>query len=181
MQYWDDLRFLLALDDHKNMKKAAQFLRADPTTVSRRIKRLNEVTNSTLVSLSGQGQWELTPEGRRYVGVARDFQDNLTDLRDDESSDAESEIVVSTTSFLVEEFLVNKLPEIHALLGDTRISINADDRKVSLAYGEADLASRMSRPSDGRLIVSRVGLIEFGVFAPEQCLEDGWIQCVLEG
>ncbi len=175
MNDWDDLRYLLAVHEHKNMKRAAQALGADPTTVSRHVKRLAEKTKSTLISLGKDGTWRTTKAGRRFVEVARVFERQLEELCEDDAPALNDEIVVSTLEFVVEDYLAARVPEIHGSLGGARISLEADDRTVSLAYGEADFAIRLGRPTDGRLIVSKIGEIELGIFAPSAPKFEGWI------
>src|SRR3546814_19693735 len=78
---WSDLKFFLELARAGSPSAAARRLRADHTTVRRRVGALEEALRTRLISSRG-ARYELTPEGDRLVGYA-EAVDNLTS-RDEE-------------------------------------------------------------------------------------------------
>ena len=52
---WDDLRIFLAVARRNNLDGAATYLRLDPTTLGRRIRRLESAIDATLFERSRKG------------------------------------------------------------------------------------------------------------------------------
>src|SRR3546814_17642275 len=69
---WDDLRFFLSVARAGQIGRAAPVLRADPTTVSRRIRRLESSLKQDLFEQTRDGQ-KLTDAGRAIFLRAEDL------------------------------------------------------------------------------------------------------------
>src|SRR3546814_6485282 len=69
----DDLRFFLAVARAGQIGRAAPVIRADPTTVSRRIRRLESSLKQVLVEQDRDGQ-KLTAAGRALLLRAEDME-----------------------------------------------------------------------------------------------------------
>ncbi len=176
MDNWDDLRFVVALARYGSMANAARHLRTNTATVSRRIKRLNQSADTVLFQ-KGATEWELTPEGQRLYDLAASFGEELESF---EASSHTSERAVQTVRVTSLEFL-NALvlsPAIKSFRQNhpnIALELSATDRNVSLAYGEADIALRLSRPSEGRLVARRIADIKMGVFGQKGSKDNDWI------
>ena len=68
MENWDDLRIFLAVAQAGSLTIAAQVLKIDPATVSRRIARLEMAHATPLFSKSPKG-YELTEAGHGSGGA----------------------------------------------------------------------------------------------------------------
>ena len=66
MENWDDLRIFLTVAQSGSLTVAAQVLKIDPATVSRRIARLEQTHATPLFSKSPKG-YELTEAGHGLV------------------------------------------------------------------------------------------------------------------
>lgn len=176
MENWDDLRFAVALARYGSMSKAARHLRTNTATVSRRIRRLNEAANAVLFRKSGS-EWELTSEGRRLFEMAASFSDELQSFNAATANLQQSHqiIRVSGLEFLINEVLSKTLPDFCEQHGNVTLELTANDNKVSLAYGEADIALRLTRPTEGRLVARRIANIRMGVFATADTKNQDWI------
>ncbi|WP_108839460.1 LysR family transcriptional regulator [Tateyamaria sp. Alg231-49] len=172
---WDDFKYLLALEQTGNLVNAAKFLKTNPTTVSRKIKRLSETYQRTLVSRTSSGEWELTEQGRAFATAARLCQNEISRLGGPAEANDKQDITVSTVDFVAETFLAPKIGELPLHRKKISLTLEATDRNVSLAYGEADLAIRLGRPKQGRLVVSRIGTIDMGVYASERNFGNAWV------
>jgi len=62
----------------------------------------------------------------------------------------------------------------------TAALLNATDRNISLAFGEADIALRLSRPIEGRLIARRIANIEIAPYGPKEVKTKDWIGLPIE-
>ncbi len=172
---WNDLRYILALRKEGTMANAARRLKTNATTVSRHIKQVSEDTRSTLFSLQKGGRWKITPVGRKFLEVAERCEAAINTLDDTELPSAHQSIVISTVDYVSEAFLIPKIDEMQTSNLGISLSIETDEKSVSLAYGEADMAIRLGRPKDGRLIVSKLGNISHGIYAPDTAEYDDWI------
>ncbi|WP_069299097.1 LysR family transcriptional regulator [Neptunicoccus sediminis] len=176
MENWDDLRFVVALARYGTMSKAALYLRTNTATVSRRIKRLNETTNTLLFQKSG-AEWELTTEGRRLFELAAGFSDDLRSFHATTPSSLQTTQTVRVTAldFLVSTVLSKSLNTFTAQHPNVTLELSGNNNRVSLAYGEADIALRLTRPTEGRLVAHRIADIRMGIYGPRDCPRDDWI------
>ncbi|MDR6265449.1 MULTISPECIES: LysR family transcriptional regulator [Rhodobacterales] len=176
MENWDDLRFAVALARYGSMSKAARHLRTNTATVSRRIRRLNEAANAVLFRKSAS-EWELTSEGRRLFEMAASFSDELQTFNAATANAQQSHqiIRVSGLEFLINEVLSKTLPDFCEQHPNVTLELSANNKKVSLAYGEADIALRLTRPTEGRLVARRIANIRMGVFATSDTKSQDWI------
>lgn len=165
MQHWDDLRYLLALEENGSLIKAAKILKTNPTTVSRHIKRLSEVSQKTLITRQANGEWILTREGRVFASTAKRCDAEINALNG-ETAVFSPEITITTTEFVGEHILTPQICNVLNGPDGIRLTLDLRDRNVSLAFGEADLAIRLGRPTSGKLIASKIGDIKMDVFSP---------------
>lgn len=166
MENWDDLKYVLALRRFASMTRAAKALNANPATVSRRIQRVSETVGAPLFVKDERG-WRPTNEGLRLARIAEALDENLSkfDLDLPSSSDDVSGYVrVSSISFINQYFLAPRLAEFVERWPRLDLQLAASDERASLAYGEADVAIRLQRPSDGRLVGKRVARQPIAVF-----------------
>lgn len=176
MDNWDDLRFVVALARYGSMANAARHLRTNTATVSRRIKRLNQSANTALFQ-KGATEWELTPEGRRLYDMAASFGDELETFKAASHTSAQTVQTVRVTSleFLNAEVLAPAIRTFRENHANIAMELSATDRNVSLAYGEADIALRLSRPNEGRLVARRIADVRMGVFGHKGAKAKDWI------
>lgn len=175
MLHWDDLRYLLALDDYGTMTKAAKALRTNPTTVSRHIKRLSEAHKQTLITRQRGGEWVLTDQGKAFARTARRCQREISLLGEADQEETACRVTISANEFVARHYLIPQLKRFRAVQNGAVLTLDTEDRNVSLAYGEADMALRLGRPTTGCLIVSKVGEIEMGVYTPGNALQRKWV------
>lgn len=158
------------------MKRAAALLKTDPTTVSRHIKRISTQLSADLFHLSKNGQWGLTPKGTELTILAQQFRDNLNRLHLGDAVLGESETVVITSlEFVLTHYLAPHMAVGMRCYPDTRIALLGSDKRLSLAYGEADIALRFGRPTEGQLVASKITDIPFASFARPGTTPSDWI------
>ncbi|PLS20588.1 LysR family transcriptional regulator [Neptunicoccus cionae] len=176
MENWDDLRFVVALARYGTMSKAALYLRTNTATVSRRIKRLHETTNTLLFQKSGS-EWELTTEGRRLFEMAAGFSDDLRSFHATTPSGLQTTQTLRVTAldFLISTVLSKSLNAFTTRHPNVTLELSGSNNRVSLAYGEADIALRLTRPTEGRLVAHRIADIRMGIYGPKNCTSKDWI------
>ncbi len=174
MQHWDDLRFLLALDEHGSLIKAAKHLKTNPTTVSRHIKRLSEAYKRTLVKRQPNGEWSLTEDGAVFALIAKRCSDEIRAL-DGQDQTASKAITITTTEFIGEHILAPQVGNTISAQDDLTLTLDMQDVNVSLAYGDADLAIRLGRPTSGKLISSKLADLEMNIFSNGGKMTQRWV------
>lgn len=173
---WNDLKYVLALRDGGTMKQAAVLLRTDPTTVSRHVKRISTLLNTDLFRTMKGGNWVLTPRGVEVTILAQKFKENLDQLYSRNGEEEESETInVTSLEFLLTHYLAPQLSDGLACFPDTKISLIGSDKRLSLAYGEVDIALRFGRPTEGQLLTSKIADVCFEMFATQGVNPTDWI------
>lgn len=176
MMNWNDLQFVLALKEGGTMKQAASLLKTDPTTVSRHIKRIANHFEMELFKTQRGGHWVLTPQGEALTALAKNFKAGLDSFHQGESNATACEtIVITSLEFMMTHFLSPKIESGMACYPDTRLTLLAADRRLSLAYGEADIALRFGRPTEGHLNASRIADIAFEIVRVKGTDPTDWI------
>lgn len=161
MKDWDDLQTVLALGRAGTMKGAAQVLGVSETTVSRRIQKISRGDVAQLFSRDGQ-RWLPSKLGMQLIGFAETVEKQILEadaVFDTRRSGVTGELRLSSISFVNTYFIGPRIIEFQRDHPDLLISLEASDDRVSLAYREADVALRLARPSEGRLIGKRIARI----------------------
>lgn len=167
----NDIVFVLALASHRTMSAAARHLGLDVSTVSRRIASAEGALGLRLFIRSG-ATYELTEAGATFVGQAEGIYDRINTMLLTSSQDAEGMTgVVRITSIdvLLDYWIVDSLPALRQAHPGIEVHLDASDRNLSFTKREADLALRLSRPTeDAALVMRKYGDLGFSVYAPRQ-------------
>jgi DNA-binding transcriptional LysR family regulator len=174
MHDWNDYQYILALDEGGTMKQAANLLGTNATTVSRHIKRLSEEHGVMLFSGNKGGNWSITDEGKTLLRVAKEINKKLDSL-DLAPSKSRQIIKISSIEFLFSHYLAPQLGTGLGAFPDTEIHFLGTDRRLSLAYGEADIAFRFGRPEEGNLMASKIATIRYDVWSAPGTKPKDWI------
>jgi DNA-binding transcriptional LysR family regulator len=176
MSNWDDIKFALALAKDKSMSEAAKRLNTNVATVSRRVSRLEQTFGSpAFVKLNNE--WVLTEEGEDLVKLASEFDAGMYKIQDRYSSVDTRDISVriSAVGYIIENFMSKMTVKLAKEFPNISVTYEASDKRVSLAYGEADIAIRLSRPTEGRLIGKKIGAVSLATFSRSGRVEVDWV------
>lgn len=170
---WDDLRHFAALADHGSLSAAARRLKVEHATVARRIAALEAAAGAKLVDRRG-GRYVLTPDGERVADHARRMNAEALAieraLRAGRGEEA-VEVSVSAPPLFVTHLIAPRLGVLKRAHPRLRLHLLGESRTASLSGGEADLAVRLSRPTDGALVVRRVGTVTYRLYADAAYLD----------
>lgn len=155
---WDDLKVLLALHRRGSLKRAAEELGVNISTVSRRLDALEELLGAHLYDRTPDGvrptaaAEQLVPHAESMERAAQGFVHGL------EGFEVEVEGVVRLTAppGLVDGFIAPALPRLCDAHPRLRIQILASVGYADLLRREADLALRAMRPESGDLVAKRL-------------------------
>ncbi|MEO0689715.1 MAG: LysR family transcriptional regulator [Pseudomonadota bacterium] len=146
---WDDLKLLLALADGGIVARAAEQLRTDPTTVTRRLKKLEGELGQKLTERI-KGGVILTPIALNLIDVARTTEANLNSALSSKETDEVAGVVkVSGTDFAIDLAApaFAQLCQDHPTL---TLELQPTNAYLSLDRRETDIVIRISEtPSEG--------------------------------
>ncbi len=174
MVNWDDLRVFIALARGGRLAVAAQRTGLDPTTISRRIARLERALNTTLFEADAAGH-VLTQPGRLLLPSAEQIENAaLTGFRDvtGEKSRLAGVVKVSLSEGLATAIVARRLPEFHAAHPDIAVELAVSSGFLNPSKREADVAIMLARPGQGPVVTRRLVDYRLGLYASRTYLAE---------
>lgn len=170
---WDDLRFFVSVAEEGSLAGAGRRLGVDHVTVARRVAALEVSTGLKLVDRR-QRKTVLTSDGVRIAAHARRMQDEAFSLERTlltSKAGPSGDIAVSLPPLLALEWVAPKLADFAKAYPAISLTLTGEARMASLIRREADIAMRLSRPADDALIVRRIGVLRYRLFADAAYLQ----------
>ncbi len=167
---WDDVRFFVAVSREGTLARAAKALGVDQTTVGRRIASLETKLSVALFTRAAAG-FVLTAAGARVAEAAGRMADAAADLSRDtaeEDTSCSGIVRVATTENLAERFVVPAIRELHDVHPRLSVTVLTSWTLADLRRGEAEIAVRLVKPSDPRLVCRRVGRFSLKLYASHE-------------
>jgi DNA-binding transcriptional LysR family regulator len=164
--HWDDLRYALALARGGTLSAAAERLGVSHTTVSRRLRALEERVGATLFEVGPEG-YAATAAGEDLVAVAARLEAETLALesrvlgRDERLAGA---LRVSVMELVLRGFH-RAFGSFVAAHPEVALTVTATDDEVSLTRREADVALRLNNTPPEHLVGRRLGGVQFDVYA----------------
>lgn len=170
---WDDVRFFISLSRHQRLQRAAQELRVEHTTVSRRILQLESRLGVLLFQRSAQG-YLLNAKGREFLSEARRMEKSahaFGKLASGQRTKSEKPVKIAIIESLATEWLAPRLGAFHDAHPDIQLEILSDGNLSDLSKGEADIAVRAPKPRQGGLMYARLSQVSFGLYGTPGAVE----------
>ncbi len=166
MADWDDIRLFLALAREGSLSAASRQLKVDHSTVARRIAGLEKRLGLRLFDRLARG-YVLTEEGGTLLAAAERMETDALALERQASSRLamRGNVRISTSPMLATLYLTPRLADFPRQHPDIRIALSGSNRVVDLNRREADIALRLTKPSESGLIARRMGAVGFGLYA----------------
>jgi len=167
---WNNLKFFLALAEAGSLSRASAKLRVDHSTIARRIDRLEHELGVRLVERLARS-YRLTAEGERMRGRLKKVEAGIAEIaRSARGADPSTERVVRVSGppTLMSRFLAPGLLPLQAEHPGLRIELVGEDRQVSLAQGETDLALRLVRPTEKGVVARKLAVIAYGLYGSRE-------------
>ncbi|MGB5093583.1 MAG: LysR family transcriptional regulator [Parvibaculum sp.] len=182
MMNWDDLRYFLAVAAAGSLSGAGQQLGVNTTTVLRRVGSLEEDLGVRLFERERMG-YRLTPAGeklaealepidRRLAALPRDF------VADDGGREALIRLAASDT--VAAAIIAPEYAEFRNQHPGLMLEVVPDPRLPSAGSGvprignpmrDVDLALRLARPTQGDMLMRKLGDMGYGLYASPDYLE----------
>jgi len=164
---WEDLHHFAVFAREKSLSAAARRLMVDHATVARRITSLERSLQLKLVDRRARA-YELTADGRRVVAIAERMDDDAFALGRAARSlqkGLDGEVAVSAPPALAASRIAPRLDRLRAAHPGITLRLIGEKRAASLSRREADLAVRLSRPTESGLITRKLGSLAFALYA----------------
>lgn len=170
---WNDLRVLLAVGRTGKLTAAAQKLRADHATVSRRVSALEEALHVKLLERRSTG-CRLTEQGLKLMHSAEAMESlvlgSLSDLKL-EAHQVSGAVRIGAPEGFGSYFLAPRLGELCGAHPELEIELVAMGAAFSLSKREADIAIGLTRPQQGRLYARKLTDYRLGLYAARDYFE----------
>jgi DNA-binding transcriptional LysR family regulator len=169
---WDDLRFMLAVHRTGTLSRAGASLKLNPTTVGRRLATLEKRVGARLFDRTPDG-YVLTPEGRELIPHAERMEAEVMAL-ERSITGADQRLAgivrVTATEMLATRFIAPHLHRFAQKYPEIQLALSCTNRSVSLSRREADVALRLSRPSEPDVVARKLSQIELALYASREYL-----------
>jgi len=150
-------------------------MRTSSTTVSRKMAAISECVKEP-VFVKNDNNWRLTPLGERLYDIGVKLETSIANLGDDYvSGEHEGEVRVTSLDFINRTVLFPQLQMFHAAHPRIKLNLHSSDANLSLAYGEADLAIRLARPTSSRLCAKKVCDLKCSFYCPSDGESSEWV------
>ncbi|MGI3901447.1 MAG: LysR family transcriptional regulator [Janthinobacterium lividum] len=164
---WDDLRFFLSIARHGNLIAAAKELRVAQSTVGRRLASLEASLGVRLLNRTPDG-YVVTSAGEQVLREAERFETGSLALerevggRDGRLSGS---VRVTCAESVASNILSPCLAAMHGKHPDIMVELIPDPRELSLSMREADISVRLKQSNQHDLVVRKIGILGFGLYA----------------
>ena len=162
-QFWGELRVFLAVAKAKSFNRAAEVLNTSQPTVSRQVKRLQDLMGSQLFVPTQQGV-KLTPKGEELAKALTKLDLALFSLTNDlkaESKDAEGVVRVSVTDGLNTFFVAPALIGFSTIFPKIQMHLKSPLNVMSLRDNQTDLMVGFVPADAADITVKKLGQLHF--------------------
>ncbi len=150
---WNDLNSFLTLSRCSKLNLASKKLKVEPTTIARRISRLENNLGTDLFNKSPKG-YILTEKGLELVRYAEKIENEVFGINDNflkSNPRIRGKVRLSVGEGLGVEIISRYLNLFYKKFPEIEIELLADTKSRSLSNHEADILISLSRPKKGRL------------------------------
>lgn len=171
---WDDIKYLVLLVRHGRMNAVAQEIDVDVTTVSRRLKALEQAL-ATKLFIRIDNRYVATDALKRVLAKAESAEREIGSFqRELLEQDASLSGLLRVTSVhtFINSYLVPRLHSFYDRYPSIQLELIADSQQIDLGRHEADVAIRMGRPVQQSIVTRRLSKIYYSVYAHRNLVEN---------
>jgi len=171
-QFWGELRVFLAVAKAKSFNRAAEILHTSQPTVSRQVKRLQDLMGSQLFVPTQQGV-TLTPRGQELAAELSKLDLALFSLTNGlrAEKDTEGVVRISITDGLNSFFVAPELKSFFARHPKIQCHLKSPLNVISLRENQTDLMIGFSPVNAAGVTATRLGCLHFIPVASKPYIE----------
>jgi DNA-binding transcriptional LysR family regulator len=169
---WDDLKIFLALARHGRINAAATAINVDPTTLSRRLARLQASLDLRLFDQDATG-YQLTRHGRRLLADAQGAEASILALQEKapRADPMSGTIRVAADEGFGVWIVARKLAEFQAAHPQIDVDLIITGDSLDPTSGDVDVAICFERPVAGKLLVRKLTDFTLRLYASQAYVE----------
>jgi DNA-binding transcriptional LysR family regulator len=170
---WHFFRAFLAVVREGSLSSAARVLGTTQPTMGRQVAALEASLGVKLFTRSLDGL-SPTEAGLRLIPSAEAMAaavEAAQRLASGEVDEERGTVRVTASEVIGSEVLPSILAEIHAVHPRISVELALSNRNEDLLRGDADIAVRMARPTQGALVAKRIGRIDVGLYCHRRYLK----------
>jgi DNA-binding transcriptional LysR family regulator len=171
---WNDVVYFLEVARQRNLVRAAEKLKVDHTTVSRRIRELERSLNSTLFNRSKSG-FRLTEIGLRLLQYAEGMESQANSMVEAigiEAAEAAGAIRIAAMEGIGSFYLTKCIGDFNKIYPSIQVELITDTRLLDLSRREADIFVSFFRPQGKRLSVKKLGEFKISLYSSSKYFDD---------
>lgn len=171
---WNDVVYFLEVARQRNLVRAAEKLKVDHTTVSRRIRELEKSLNSTLFKRSKSG-FTLTEIGLRLLQYAEGMESQANSMVEAiglQEADAGGAVRIAAMEGIGSFYLTKCIGDFNKLYPSIQVELITDTRFLDLSKREADIFVSFFRPQGKRLSIRKVGEFKISLYSSSNYFDD---------
>lgn len=164
---WSDLVFFLELARHGRLVPAAKRLRADHTTVSRRIAELERALHSKLFSRNPNG-FALTEAGEKLFAYAEAIESKALAISENIGgipTEPSGPVRVATMEGIGSCYLAPRFSRLRENFPEICVELLTERHLIDLTKREADISVSFSQLQAPRLVSEKVGTFQLRLYA----------------
>ena len=172
VQNWDDLRIFLEVAEAGQIGRAARRLALDPTTIGRRLRRLETHLGTALFERSRDGQ-VLTEAGEALLERAETMARAALQISEGATTGTGvfGNLRISVSEGFGSQFLTAYLGAFFAKHPGLTVDLVANSGFLSPSKREADIAVMLSRPKAGPVLCRKLSDYRLRLYASRDYLE----------
>ncbi|MET3108520.1 DNA-binding transcriptional LysR family regulator [Oxalobacteraceae bacterium GrIS 2.11] len=170
---WQLFRAFLAVVREGSLSGAARVLQTTQPTMGRQVAALEQALGVKLFTRSLDGLAP-TEAGMQLIASAETMAAAVDAAQRSASGAVEAErgtVRVTASDVMGSEVLPALLAEFSVLHPGIAVELALSNRNEDLLRGDADIAVRMVRPTQGALVAKRIGQIDVGLYAHKRYLK----------
>jgi DNA-binding transcriptional LysR family regulator len=170
---WDDLRFFLALARQRTVSAAGRELDVKHTTVSRRIKSLEQRLGTRLFDHLADG-YALTPAGENLFHYALSMEEQAQAIDRQVfglDSQLQGDLVLTASHDVFSRLIIPQLDGFRSAYPGINLQLLSSSGLADLGARQADIALRLTPKPPDYLIGKMVMTLGIGIYASHRYLE----------
>jgi len=171
---WDDLRIFLAVAREGSISGAAKRLAVQHSTVSRRLRSLEESLATPLLERKTSG-YELTEAGEELRLSASKIEVQILEFEGSvggQESGVSGELKVTAINNMASSILMPMFTRFSASYPDIELHVQVSNKFVRLAERDADIAIRLTNSPTDTLIGTRLATVASTVYGARDYCSD---------
>ena len=179
---WGDLAFFLELARQGRLVPAARRLRADHTTVSRRVAELERALHCKLFDRGPNG-FVLTDAGQKLFVYAESIESNATAIAENVGGIATApsgDVRVATMEGIGSFYIAPRMWKLRQVFPALRVELVTERHLINLTKREADISVSFAQMKGPRLISENIGTFELRLYAAPSYIERMGLPASLE-